>query len=221
MPSSKTKKPAELEKELLLQSFIVEYEKLRDEILQALGSEQQLIILVLASASFAIPLLIRKANSIPSSVITALFYALSLVYSIIALRFVYTEYAVGVIGRYINRYIEVEVNKILNTSMSNRVFHWETFVRRERKNPMVLFLATLNATSSLFIILIPNLATLMAAQYTSLLPRTSLINPATNFIESNISEMAVISWVLFLVSILAAISVVIYNGATERLARKQ
>ena len=220
MPKAQTRKENKELSELQLQVLISEYEKLRDEILHAISAINQLLLVALTSASFALPVLVGQSGAIPAPILAALLFTLSIIYSVLIMNFVNTADTVVMLGKYIHEYLAPKVNQLLQTSDAEPVLFWESYSRKERSNFISLFLSGIGPLGSLLLICIPALASLFFAQYI-LLTSAAAVPPqdlSLQFISSWLTPLSIIAWGFFIVSILASILLYTYNSIKAKWA---
>lgn len=213
----------ELRIDLLVEVHLTEYQKLRDELVEALKSQQQTVVIALGSASIAIPILVGQSGSTPAHILAALLFGLGAIYAILAMNFSSAGYTIGVIGRYINTHLEVQLNDLLGAQSVERVLSWESFLRNERSGKSPFILSSIGTISSLFLILLPSFLALVSA--TNIL-MSLLAQPAGQAVSSNseffwLDLLSVFSWTSFLLGVLSALLLTVYNVIRSRWASKK
>jgi len=206
--------------DLQIQVHISEFEKLREEILHHMNTEQQSFLITLGSASVAIPILLSQTSNTPSSIIAILLYLLSIVYSIIGMNFASAAFTFGAIGKYVNTYLEPEINNLLETDAQHKVLYWETFLRLERGKFIAFFLSVMGPFGSTILILFPSFSALLAAKFVLLM---SIIQPVQEnatiqFISSWLFSLSIVAWIVFVLSTLAVIFSTLYHSLIAKWA---
>lgn len=196
------------QQEIEIQVYLTEFERLREEMIQSYTNQHQSVVLVMGSASVALPLLLGQTTNVTIVLIAALLYILTIAYAAIGLNYASEAYAIGEKSRYIHDYIEPEVNRILKTTAEHKVLTWESFVRRERANVFSMFLAYVGQMGSLLLLLLPGGASLLTAEYLSSgmqATPSGTISQIVVFLLPWLSRLAWVSYALAIISIILSI----------------
>ncbi len=192
------------EEQATIEAHIAEYEKLREFLSQSITNEYQVVALAVASASIAVPVLAGLTN-ISETVLATLLYLLAIVYAVYAMILANNLFMAGLVSKYIHDHIEPEINRLLKIAEcpERRVFYWESFIRKERANPIAAILGSVGPIGGVTIILAPSLMALVVAQ---------LVLPTSIQQDSAwLPMLSVISWICFGLGAGSLILAAIYN----------
>jgi len=197
-------------REFVIQVYMQEYDKLREELIHYINVKNQIPVWVFGVASIAIPLLLTQTSNISPSIIASLLYATTIIFAGMTLIYVSTNFNVHQIAAYIRDFIEPQINQLVSTS-DFRGFQWETFVKQRRASFLNLFLEIVGEIGTILLLLLPGLASLMIAEYIKLLPQNSVSTQIVFQGGSNwLHFLTMIAWFLYLLSIISLITITIY-----------
>lgn len=211
MPNRRSGILANQRREFQIQAHLTEFEKLRDEISQFENIEQQTMVLALGSASVVIPVLIGQVKNMSEDVFASLIYALTIIYSVLAIKYAHASFDMGMVGKYINEYLTPELNRLLETESAHKVFLWESFIRGERKNLLVAYLESAAASATLLLMLFPGAVSLLIIGFISRMPNSQFLQQSTMANPFWVRSVAVIAWITFIASVISVIFATIYN----------
>jgi hypothetical protein len=186
-----------------LQIHLTEYEKLREEMMHNLNSQDQKILLALGSASIAVPLLVGQTGNVPANIVASLLYTLAIIYAVLGMNYVGNFYSMIMIGKYIHEYIEPAVNQIVKSSSGHKLLYWESFLRRERRNVFAVILAGAGVAGSALLLLLPGAIALLAAQCVLLVPTIQTIQQSATLqlVSFLLTPLAIIAWFIYLLAV--------------------
>ena len=214
MPESKSKIDAQTTIEF--QVHLIEYQKLRDEIVHRIESASQTLFLSLSSSSVILPILFTQADKIPTIALGLFLHVLSIIYAVIGMHYSTSLYYVSSIGDYVHQSLAPKMNLRLNTSTKNRVLQSEDFLRNTRRNFISLYLSSIGTIATGLVILMPSLLFLLFAQYVFALPSAQISQSATSFhfLGSWILPLDITAWMFFILSVLSQMLSMVYAVKT-------
>ena len=196
-----------------IEAHLIEFQKLREEILYHLNNQRQSFLLTLGSASVVLPFLVGQIASTEPTTIRAVLYILTIVYSVFAINFAQSAFGYSVLGAYLHSELTPKINKAIYGAKANKVLQWETFLRDERSNIFVTIISSADSVSSAILILLPAAAfSYFSSFYTSFsrISQTMPSTPVAEFLAKTLPLLSVLSSVFFITSIFMQIAVTIY-----------
>lgn len=204
--------------EVEIQIHLTEFQKVRDELLQTLNSQQQLLVLILGSASIVFPLIGGQISNLSSHLIASILYTLVVIYSVIGLHYSYNLYFIGLLTKYIRDHLEPEVNRIMFTPSDKRtLLQWEPFSSKQRGTFPDILLSGLASIGTAVLLVLPSGFSLYLAQY--ILPTAvaqSQQSPFQQFVSVALPVLSSIAWALFITTIISIVLVAIYHAMKSR-----
>ena len=138
-------------------------------------------------------------------------YALTIIYSVFAIRYANAEFHEAALGKYINEYLAPRLNRLLGIESGSELLHWETFIRLQREKISSAFLETAAASTTLLVMLLPGAASLLMMGFISRTPGNEFIHATITIPPFWIIALEVISWLCFGASLLAVLFATAYN----------
>ena len=209
--------------ELQISIHLMEYDKLRDELLSAVGNLQQSVVLGLASISVAIPLLLSQAAKIPASITAGALCALSIVLSGMAMNFVSSTYAVAQVSYYIHTHIEPELNRLAQAVPEHKVLQWESFARSERRGFLALFLSVIGPGGVMLLLFLPSAVSLATAYYVLSTPAAQATQQdvASEIAQSWLCLLFGLAWFIYIAALVSLVLVTVYWILRKAITRRR
>ena len=201
---------------------LAEFEKLREEVMYHIKNQHQTMLISLGSVSVILPILMNQTSTLPLNVLAVVFYLLSITYSILAMNFAKSRYAISVISVYTYFHLMPRINQAIFNKQENYVLQWEAFIRKERMNFLAAVMAVIGPLGSLIIILLPGSLSIISAQYVLLIPATQIPQPtlALQFISAWLLPLSILSWAFFVTAIAVQVLGVAYTTFRNQWATK-
>ncbi len=200
--------------------MLKEYESQRAEMFLHIEQQKQIIALILVSVSIAIPVLLGQVNNIDSGLLVGFLYFIALIYTVISMYAASLQLDIDVMGYYIYTYIEPELNQLLtNNEESKRIFQWETFIRKFRTKPHILFGFCIGTIGTTILIMLPGFTSLLIADFLSSesYMSSSALLPV---VSSSIKLFGKFVWFMYVGSFLGWIAVIYIYIFDFRMVKK-
>lgn len=206
---------------LEVDALLVEYEKVRDELICFTQSMHQIFLWSLGSASIILPVITTTYSRLPQDVVVFGCLVFAIGYAVLGIEFATSAFYINSLGGYTSSYLMPRLNSTIGTTETTRVLQWENYMRRRHRNPALLFISTAGPTSASILIVIPSIVSILLANYVA---NSNLVTnafiPGQALIPSLIPITYVMAWFFFVVSVIAQVLNVIVSLNSGYVAQK-
>lgn len=191
-----------------IQVYQMQYDKLREEMMHYINLTYQIPTFSLGAASILIPALLSQTKAVDPCFLSAGLYGLTIFFSAMALHYISVSYNLNQISDYISKHIEPHVNRIIFDNEDDCVFHWETYVRRRRRNLIQTIFENLGPFTSLLLLFLPSAVSMLSVEYLLTIPSNLNISAE---IEGLVSLLRIVAWSCICISLLFLLASTIYS----------
>ncbi len=195
--------------DLQIQIALVEYQKLRDELLQHVHYHQQLPVIALGAFATLVPLLLTQVSNWPSYAVVGVLHGIAIAFSVIVMQYSSALFSMHQIAAYCRDHIEPLVNRWANSEgITNGLFSWETQVKFRRGNVVYAAMESAGASGTGVLMLLPGLATLILAY---ILPSAQPTGALGAQLDAALFILAIIAWCSYFYSLATLLGVTLYS----------
>jgi hypothetical protein len=142
---------------------------------------------------------------------------LAIIYAVLGMSYATSSYYISVTANYIYEYLTPLINSKLNTS-GGKVFQGEHFLREERRNFLPLILSLVGPGAESFIIVIPSLISLIAAQYMQF--QSSQLSVSNNAVSILLITIRILGWLFLFATISSQVLATLFASKTGYISKR-
>jgi hypothetical protein len=195
------------DKELIVQAYLLEYDKFRDEIIHYLNIQTQIPIWTMGAGVVVIPIILTQASVLPVPIVISVMLSLVIFFSCMSMIYAGSTYSMHHVAAHIRDHIEPKINNLIGNN-EHQVFRWERTAFLDRKKFFVLLLDTISSIGVNVILLLPGSLFLVLINSHYYYQLFSSLSNQPNYFWLSIYQYFAIG--IFILSVISLVSLAYY-----------